>query len=263
MNPSIRLLALACCAAAAGCALPNQGGQALRDSPVHGLVSLQVNPTEVDADFAVDGFAGSTDGSEWEGGGSVLVDLLWPRWMLSFESGSTVLGDDFDLVNGGSVFRDAVAVYERDELLVGFTLLTAERLDPSAAADAPRPPARIRLDALAGGRLNTLTVDDIEVGGFDVDEEREHWGDAIAGLRAEWRISDWFTLRGRGDAAFAGDSDDAWSLRVSLVYGPSPGWAIGAGWEARAVDFESGAGPSLDGLDARFSGPFVAFELLF
>ena len=250
-------------AAATGCAIPDQGGKALRESPVHGNVSLELLASEVSGGVAMDGFAGSTDGSEWDGGGSVLVDVLGPRWLLSFESGSHGLPDELDLDNGTLVLADPVAEYKRNELFLGVALVSIAGPDRRIAEEGPPPPARFRLDALAGGRMNTLEVDEITIGGFEVEEEQERWIDALAGVRAEWRISESFLLRGRGDTRIAGESDAAWSARVSVVYGPTPGWAVGAGWEARSVDFESGSGSGLDRFDVHFSGPFLALELLF
>jgi hypothetical protein len=251
---------VALAAGAAGCALPDGGGKALSESPVHGLISLELIASDVDGTLSVDGFAGATDDSEGDGGAAVLIDLLWPRWMISFHSGTHGLTEDLDLRNGSVLLDDTVGDYRHDDLFVGMALVTVDGPAPMAD-DAPRPPSAFRLDALVGGRLNTVTVDDIGFAGLDIQEEREQWGDALAGLRAEWRLSDWLALRGHGDARIAGASDDAWSLRASLVYGPTPGWAIGAGWEARSVDFESNSGS--DRFDVRFSGPFLAFELLF
>jgi hypothetical protein len=263
-RPALHLAAFAAMAAAlSACAFSDGGGKAIRESPVHGLISLELIAAEADGSLAVDGLGGSVDESDEGGGAAVLVDLLWPRWMLSFEGGSHLLSDGLDLSGGAVTIPDTISRYRHDELFVGAALLTIDGPAAQQGADAPRPPPRFRLDALAGARLNTVTIDDIEVGGFEVEEEREHWVDVLAGLRAEWRLSEWWSLRSRGDARVAGESDAAWSLRASVVYGPAPGWAIAAGWEARSVDFESGSGPSLGRYDALLSGPFIAFELLF
>jgi len=92
----------------------------------------------------------------------------------------------------------------------------------------------------------------------------EKWVDYFAGLRLNYPLGEKWIFTGRGDIAFAGDSDSAYNVQVFFNRRFGKTMALDLGYRYFVNDFDNGK-PGLDNYvwDVKLSGPVIGYTWAF
>jgi hypothetical protein len=123
------------------------------------------------------------------------------------------------------------------------------------------------IEPFAGLRYSSLEIDlEIEVVGqplFDRDAD-EGWLDPIVGVRTHVEVTDWLSLRLRGDiGGFGVGSDLTWSITAGGDFHLTDWFSVFLGWRWLDTDYEDGSGNSKFEYDMLQSGPILGLVFRF
>jgi hypothetical protein len=182
---------------------------------------------------------------------------------LHFEAEKQRFGMLFDAMYLDRSAQGTVDVTDAEGSLKGFIGEVGAFYTLVPPAPEKRGWGMFRLDALGGVRVSALELG-VETGGFDADVSRTFY-DPFVGARAEVGLTDWLSLKFRGDVGGFGidawnTSDFAYNVDTAFEFHLARWFDLGVGYRWLNYDLELGSDSSLD---ATLSGPIVELKFNF